>query len=177
MKTAIIICITILFSGTNFAQDYAAAIKFDAEKMNAAFLNGDIETLLNYTYPKVFEVVGDRNYMAEQMSDYLMQMQLGGYTIDTATMSSPGPVYVSGPELHCIVNQNIYSTFPGGTLKNDAPLLAVSMDTGLHWYFVDMRNIPANLINILFPDFNPNLKIPITPPPVIIYNDGNTNDN
>ncbi len=177
MKTAITVYITILLSGISFAQDYTVAIQLDADSMNKAFLKGDINTILDYTYPKVFELIGDRNYMAELISEYLLMMQEDGYVLDTATISSPGLIYIAGNELHTFITQTIYSSFPGGTLKNDVPLLTVSLDGGSHWYFIDMRRMSPDMINTMFPDYNYNLKIPEIPPPVIIYNDGPMKDN
>lgn len=166
----LILCITASFFSSG--QEYASNIKRQADSMMAAFVKGDVERLLDFTYPPLFEFAGDREFMAEFIAQTIMAMQYDGFTIDTALVNTPGQIFKAGSELHALLTQTVYASFREGTVRNDSPLLAISQDGGNKWFFLDLKQFDAEMIRQLFPNFNYDLKLPPIPPPVITYRNG-----
>ena len=172
LKKTLILLTIIIGSKLTLGQNYSAAILKDADTMLTAFLKGDVDGLLDYTYPPLFDIVGNREFMAEFIATTIIAMQTDGFKIDTALVNEPGPVYKSGNELHAILTQTIYSSFADGTVRSDSPLLAISQDGGNRWYFLDLKQFNSEMMHEIFPNFNYDLKLPPIPPPVVTYRNG-----
>ena len=141
-------------------------IKDQATTMLEAFEDHNYNKLLDYTYPKIFELSGGKATMLEIIQESMQELELAGYIVDSANIGEPGPIYNAGVELHAIISQFVYMTIPGGSMMNESPLLAVSDNNGVSWYFLDTKQLNSNLKAYFFPNFNEDLKIP-EPKPVI----------
>ena len=144
-------------------------ITIQAREMVTAFESADYEALLDYTYPKIFEISGGRNVMLQMIQEIMQAMDNSGYRIDSARVGMPGQVYQAGAELHAIISQYVYMSIPGGTMVNESCLLAVSQDGGNKWYFLDTQQLDAKLKPYFFPQFNNELVIPEPKDPVLNY--------
>lgn len=141
-------------------------IKEQATSMLEAFESHNYDKLLDFTYPKIFELSGGKPTMLEIIQQSMQELELAGYIVDSANIGEPGPIYNAGTELHAIISQFVYMTIPGGSMMNESPLLAVSDNNGVSWYFLDTKQLDGKLKAYFFPNFNEDLKIP-EPKPVI----------
>jgi hypothetical protein len=142
-------------------------LKRQATEMAESFMKGDYAKLVKYTYPKVVEMMGGPEKMIQTLKKSLDDIKSKGYTILSAKVALTPLKAQAGKEIHAVVVQTIVMTVPGGTLTSNSYLLGISSDKGSNWYFVDsspLRDI--NKLRMIFPNFNPELKIPEKQPPV-----------
>lgn len=154
------------------AQSISENIKNQAENMATAFEEKDYSLLLDFTYPAVLEMGGGKEMMLQFVKEAIDQMNADGFFIDSVTVGQPGEIFEAGNELHALIVQKVFTHYDGGRLVGESSLLAVSKDKGLHWYFLDVKQLTPELTKQVFPDFNNNLIIP-EPKPAVFIDDSN----
>ena len=158
-----------LFANT---QTVSENIKSQAEKMVTAFKDENYNSLLDYTYPKILEIAGGKEVLESIVKQMMDDMKADGVFVDSATVGEPGAVFEAGTELHSTITQTVYMKYTGGRMISESTLLAVSMDAGSNWYFLDIKQLTPAMKTQFFPEFNPELIIP-EPKPLITINDEN----
>ncbi len=142
-----------------------------ANNMVYAFVNGDYNRLLDFTYPELISIAGGRDILKDLIASTISDILAQGFTIDSARVGTPGKIYIAGNEIHSTIDQFIYLGFPGGHMTSESALLAVSQDGGKKWYFLDFGQLTPELKASFFPDFNNDLVIPEAKQPVIVYDE------
>lgn len=169
MKISIIIAF-VLTTCSVFAQVDNKIIRQQAEHTSKALLQGDYETVVKFTYPKIVEMLGGRDKMVAILKDGKVQMDEQGMAIESVTFGEPSQTVMAGDEIHCLVPQTLLMKVPGGKLKAESWLLAISTDKGAHWYFLDTASMTMDNIKGFVPHYNSNLKIPAQKEPDFIAN-------
>ncbi|MEJ2880400.1 hypothetical protein [Pedobacter sp. GR22-6] len=147
------------------AQD-TAIVKQQAQIMLTAFLKGDLNTLVNYTYPKVVSMMGGKAKMMSMIKTGTEKMKEVGTSFRSGTIGKVSKIYPSGKELHCTVDQNLIMGVKGGYLTTDSQLLGISGDNGKTWTFITLSNLNSTQLKQLFPEFNKALVVKKAAPPV-----------
>ncbi|MFI5171352.1 MAG: hypothetical protein ACHQFW_03125 [Chitinophagales bacterium] len=170
MKKILIIVLTSISSFSVYSQtELQGHIKSQAEIMVNAFMHEQYDLLLDYTYPKIFAVTGGREVMRSLIEEMMTDLKTQGITVDSAKVGEAGPIYTAGSELHAIINQYVYMKIPDGKMISESSLLAISMDKGSKWYYIDIAQLTPELKKEFFPEFNNDLVVPEPKQPVIIY--------
>ena len=168
------ILIIIFFSGSLVlsvrSQDIDTnKLKRQATEMAESFMKNDFATLVKYTHPKVVTMMGGRESMIAIVTEAMDKMKKEGFVFQSCTVRLTPLKAQADTEVHAIVAQTIVMTVPGGTATSKSYLLAISTDNGNNWYFVDTAKLTdIDKIKAMFPNYNPDLKIPKKEPP--IYN-------
>ncbi len=168
MKKIFLIILIVIAIIPCSAQDISTNIKLQAEKMVTAFKDENYGGLLDYTYPKILDIVGGKEIMETLVKNMMDDMKADGVFVDSAKVGEPGAIVQAGSELHSTITQTVYMQFPGGKMISESTLLAVSMD-GLNWYFLDIKQLTPEMKTQFFPDFNPELIIPEPKPLITTY--------
>ncbi len=148
------------------AQD-TAVVRQQAEMLEQAVIKGDYQTVVDHTYPGVIDMVGGKDKMLSATTDAMNGLKAQGISIEKATIGSPGKFYTAGTEIHCLVPETMRLKLPNGHATVQSYILAVSADGGKSWTYMDINANSKDLIPKLFPNFNPDLKIPDPTPPVM----------
>lgn len=151
-----------------FTQDDSKRIKEQAELTASALLQGDYETLIKFTYPKIVEMVGGKESMISLIKKGKIEMNQQGISFDEVTIGDPSNIVKAGDEIHCLVPQKIFMKVPKGKMKTGTHLLAVSKDNGNHWFFIDTVNLTMENIKNVLPNYNTELQLPIKKKPKFI---------
>ncbi len=170
-KIAIIIPLLFCVLLSN-SQTVSDNIKSQAEKMVTAFKDENYNSLLDYTYPKILEIAGGKVVLESMVKQMMDGMKADGVFVDSAKVGEPGAIFQAGSELHSTITQTVYMKYTGGKMISESTLLAVSMDEGINWYFLDIKQLTPEMKTQFFPDFNPDLIIP-EPKPIITTYDEN----
>jgi hypothetical protein len=157
-----------LISLINYAQIETGNVKTQADSMANALLNGDYGTLIDFTYPKFVEEGGGKEKMISLTKEGIDEMNQKGISILSVSIGEPSEAVFAGNEIHCIVSQAIELKVPDGKLKSISYLLAISKDSGRKWYFIDIGSWTTEKALTILPNFNKDLKIPVTTSPVFI---------
>lgn len=158
----------ILISCFTFGQVDNKKVKEQAELTAKSLLQGDYETLLRFTYPKVIEMVGGRERMISLIKKGKVEMGQQGISFETVTIGEPSKTVKAGEEIHCLVPQTIFMKVPKGKMKSETHLLAVSKDNGNNWFFIDTVNLTMDNVKTVLPNYNSDLKIPTKKQPKFI---------
>ena len=142
-------------------------LRRQATEMAESFIKADFATVVNYTYPKVVEMMGGKNKMVGFLKENIEKMKIDGYVFKTLDVGLTSQFLNAGSEIHTIVLQRIVMTVPGGTLTTNSYLLGISGNGGKDWSFIDTAPLheKSRLIS-LFPNYNQDLKIPQIEQPI-----------
>jgi hypothetical protein len=144
-----------------FAQNpFRDQILIQARVITRATEKNDFNTQAKKAYPKIQELMGGSEKMAQALKEKSKKLFSMGIDLSEIQLGEPGNLFEAGQELHCLVSQTIVFETPPGKLKQESWLLAISNKEGKDWYFIDISNLNEKKIKELFPDFNPALKIP-----------------
>lgn len=149
-----------LLSGVGQADPTTDLIHKQAEANATALQQGDFETIVRLTYPKVVEMLGGKEKMISVIQAGMEGMQSRGMKITSITTGEPGPVTVSGDKMYSIVPTSMVITAPDAKMSQNSYLLAVSSDKGATWQFLDGTGINPGSIKLVLPDFPADFKLP-----------------
>ena len=158
----------IAFAGVAEAAQHEAAIRAAAEKAAAAIVDERTEAIADSTYPGLAAVMGGRVALINSLHESSAELKKRGLSVTAMEIRSISPTVVAGRQLHSIVRIKRTMDAPNGIQLQDTFLIAVSEDAGASWSFVEGRQLSPEQLNVLFPDFNPELKFPATAKPVFI---------
>lgn len=158
----------LLISCLAFGQVDRQKIKEQAEITARSLLDGDYETFLKYTYPKVIEMVGGPDKLIALLRQGKIEMGQQGISFESVTIGEPSETVKAGDEIHCLVPQTIFLKVPNGKIKSESYLLAVSKDNGNNWFFIDTANLSNDNVKSVLPNYNSKLKIPRKKEPVLV---------
>ncbi len=168
MKKTLMVLTLLLFPGVACAEDDPTApIRADFDEATEAVLVGDAEGILKYTYPGLIEKVGGLDAMRSIVVGNLTDLERRGMSILTTEIVSIAEPLPAGRELHSVVRAKRTVKTPGGRQIQDTFMIAVSIDGGKRWTFVDGPQLTPQHIDALFPEFNEALELPETAPPVV----------
>ena len=131
-----------------------------AKLMLDAMFQEDYETLIRYTYPKAIEIGGGKEQMLETVKTNMSKVKSAKMSFHSAKLLPHGKIYQAGKELHCILPHTLVLKMEVGYISGMGQLLCISADGGKNWTYVDVGDKSPEKIKKLFPDFNPDLKIP-----------------
>lgn len=142
-------------------------IRKGAEENSAALAAGDYDRVVDFTYPKVVEMIGGRKKMIEILRRLAEDMKSHGTAILGADVSEPKEVVASGSKRFAIIPTVVRMKVPEGTLRSKGFLLGISADEGKTWTFIDGAGITKEKLALVLPEFPPQLTLPSREPPVL----------
>jgi hypothetical protein len=135
-------------------------LKEQALKMTESFIHSDFRTFVQYTYPKLVQMMGGEDDMINFLEKGIEQMKSENCSFKSISVGLTPFLSQAGKEIHTLLSQTLIMNVPNGTLTAHSYLLAISKD-GINWFFVDTTGLDSrNKILAVFPDYNFELKIP-----------------
>jgi hypothetical protein len=153
---------------TSYAQVKEAPLnlKLQSLKMGSAFVSGDYKTFANYTYPLILKSMGGTAKMAAVLTKNTNDMKAQGMSFSNITFDEPSKIVKSGKELQATIVQHAEIKLPQGRLVSTSTLIAVSIDNGVNWTFIDTSNKDMATLRKALPNLNPSITIPLQKPPI-----------
>ena len=137
------------FSQAQLDAAAAAQLKEQAEACSRAFIEGDYERLADYTHPKVVELTGGREKMAEFVRKGMAEMKADGLEPLTYVTSEPTQVLKVGEQTYAVVPARLRLRAKETVFVSESFMLGVSGDGGKTWKFVSGNVDPATLKTLL----------------------------
>lgn len=144
----------------------SSVIEAQANRMAQSLIKKDYKTFAEYTHPKVVEMMGGKEKMADIMDKNMSEMEAGGTHFAKITIGTPSKTITVGKELQCTVPQSVEMKVPNGKLTTESTLIGVSTDNGEHWTFMDTSGKDMKAVKETFPTISPELVIPEQKKPV-----------
>lgn len=142
--------------------DTAMATKMlqQADDMGKKFIAKDYKAFLKYSHPAVIKSMGGEDRVYDQTVRDLKDLENKKVTFAAIKFGVPSKIIAVGDERQAVIPEIIEMYIPGGKLTNTASMLAISLDKGANWYFVDTGG--HNLLNMkaLLPSLSDELVIP-----------------
>lgn len=164
-KTINIILFLSLLSFYTFAQD-TVFLKKQAKRFAVATFNGDHQTIIALTYPGLVKLSGGPEQMQKLITEKIESLKKQGVMKFDGSIGSPGSFYKAGDQIHCLLPETLVLKTFNGRYIGRSYLLAVSNDKGKSWTFLDVGNMPADVLHRLLPNYNEDLVIPASGKPM-----------
>lgn len=145
---------------------YSETIRQQALTMGELLLKKDFKAFTKFVYPKLTEMMGGELKMAEILEKGSSEMESKGITMLTFNVGQPSKYVSSANELQCTLPQTIEIKVPQGRLVTKATLIAISIDDGKNWYFVDTSGKDIETVKRMLPNLSGDLVIPEKQEPV-----------
>jgi hypothetical protein len=169
MKLLRVLVLFLLPSLALHAQD-TTVIKRQATLMAQATFKGDHKTIIAYTYPKLVELSGGPEQMQKLITERVDALKKQGILSFEGTIGSPGKFYEAGTETHCLLPEEIIIKTSYGRFLSRSYMLGVSNDKGKNWTFLDVGNMPPDVLHRLLPNLSAEIIIPPPAKPEFLGN-------
>ena len=137
MNKKIWILILIINSTFGFAQTENKNLNSQLGEMKDYFLAGDYENFVNYTYPKLIEMMGGKSNMVKATEQGMEKMKTNGFLFIDISFKNPSKFLKKDYELQCSFTQVIVMRTPNGKIESEYTLIGISNDNGQNWTFID----------------------------------------
>jgi hypothetical protein len=141
-------------------------MKMQANKMGQLFISGDYKAFAHYTYPKILQMMGGADKMAEVLNKTTANMKTQGMVFSSITFDAPSKVVKSGNELQATIAQHTEIKLTQGRIVTTSTLIAISADNGNNWTFVDTSNKDISTLRKVLPNLSPSITLPPPQQPV-----------
>lgn len=159
---------TLFLIKTSFCADFSEKIRNEARIMANTLLNNDYETLTVYTFPLIVEKMGGKDKMIQVLQQGNIEMRSGGVNYDSVEIGWPDAVEEVNGKLYTLVPETIKMKVPQGILIQESNLIAISLDQGNKWYFIDTAGLDDQKLAMVLPELVGRIKIPPRPPPTLV---------
>ncbi len=147
------------------AQNLQTAIKTQAMEMSKALIKNDFTAFAEYVHPAIIEITGGRGKLKTNIDSAASAMKQFGIQFKKIFIGNPGPIINYKNQLQSVVPQSTTMQTAMGDLEVESSLIAISMDKGKKWYFIDTNTYKADQIKSALPELSPDLVIPPQKPP------------
>jgi len=162
----LILIITIFLQSYSQVKESPQNLKQQAINMGLAFLRGDYKTFANYTYPLILKSMGGSAKMDLVLSKSTNDMKAQSMYFTNITFEEPTKIIKSGKELQATIAQHTEIKLSKGRLIVTSTLIAISIDNGINWTFIDTSNKDMVTLRKALPNISPLITIPKQQPPV-----------
>ena len=145
--------------------DIDTVILKEADKMGKAFVAGEYEEFAKYTHPTIVTMMGGKEKMISEISRSFDQVKSEGVAFDEVNYGAPSEIIQYEGQLQCTLPQMIDMKTNGRTVTANSVLIAVSMDNGVNWYFIDPTGNDITTMRKIIPTLSPALQIPVSVEP------------
>ena len=168
MKKRWILCGVLLAACAPAVSETEQRLRADAEWMCQAVVKGDATAIVEHTYPGLLEKIGGADAMKQIVIEGQTDLRQRGLSVVAQEITAISEPVEAGEELHAVVRTKRTVKGPTGRQIQESYVIAVSLDGGETWTFVDGQKLtPAHVI-ALFPQFNTDLVLPGPKEPVFV---------
>jgi hypothetical protein len=160
LKLILSLGIIILFPAKPYTQNLQTTIKVQAMDMANALIKNNFIQFIRYMDPKIIDYVGGREKFKANMDTAAIKMKEFGAVFKKILIGNPGEIVSYKGQLQCVLPESTDIESILGTISAQTSLIAISLDNGKNWYFIDTNIYRADKIKSLTPDLSPKLVIP-----------------
>ncbi len=143
-------------------------LKFQADEVGKATLEGDFEKLVDYTHPKVVEKLGGKEKMVAFLKQDSGQMKPEGFELVSVDVNNVKQIENIDNHLFSIIPMNLTINSPQGKFSQESYLIGISSNNGETWKFIS--GVSRERFRLLFPNVADKLEFPDIKQPIKIEN-------
>lgn len=132
-----------------------------ATRVARAIERNDGKTVIQLTYPRVFELIGVTRMQAIELYTAKMhEAKTEGVLIETMKLGRPSPIFREGNRSFIFIPYEARGRNPQDPVIVVAFLLGISEDGGMTWEFVDGFGLDSNTIKNFVPRYRGEPPLP-----------------
>ncbi|MGY4385919.1 hypothetical protein ACVWYN_002967 [Pedobacter sp. UYP24] len=160
MRNLLTICFIFIALAVNGQCD-TLSLKRDATLYANATLKGDVNTVLKYTYPSLFNINGGKSRLEREFQKNKMEMLDAGEVLTAVDIVDISKVNRANNGLYAILHLRYSGHCPGGVYNLAIPILALSDGNGKFWTFMETKKLSNPSVLNLFPFLDNIASIPM----------------
>jgi len=158
MKKIIVVVLLGLFNVV-YSQTNSTNLNSQLEMMRKYFLEKKYNEFLNFTYPKVVEMMGGREKSIKATKASIEKMEKEGYTFVNIKFKNPSKFIKKGTETQFTITQELLMKTPKGNILAEYTMIGISNDNGKNWKFIDTSGKSKEVMRKYFPNLSPDIVI------------------
>jgi hypothetical protein len=151
--------ILILASSLSFSQTENKNLNSQLGERKKFLLAEDYVNFANYTYPKIIEMMGGKSNMVKATKQGMNKMKNDGFIFTDLSFKNPSELLTKDGELQYSLTQQIIMKTPRGKIESEYTLIAISVDNGLNWKFIDTSGKDKETMIKYFPNLHDEIII------------------
>jgi hypothetical protein len=167
MKKGIIIILIAINFFTSYSQtsnvgDKILLIEMEkqANQMGNTFIRGDYHAFAKYNHPKILKLMGGENQMIATLTKSINDTRNKGVVFTGIKFDNPTKIIKNKNELQCTIQQHLIANVSNGKMISASTLIAISLNSGKNWYFVDTSNKDMKILKSVLPSISNEIVIP-----------------
>ncbi|MCI3936002.1 hypothetical protein MQX03_02250 [Chryseobacterium aahli] len=126
----------------------------DLNKTKLLFLNKRFEAYGDFVYPNVFKISGGREKVINLSRSAVEKMEAEGYIFLDINFKSFSKMIKVKNQLQTSFTQTILMQTPKGKIESDYTMIAISINDGKNWKFIDTSGNDKETMLKLFPELS-----------------------
>lgn len=135
-------------------------IKKQANEMGNAFIIADYKSFVKFTHPTLIQLMGGENKMITTLTKTINDAKSQGVSFLSIAFDNPTKIIENKNELQCTIKQHLTAQVTNGKVTNSSILIAVSLNNGKKWFFIDTTNKNITQMRQLLPNLSSEIVIP-----------------
>ncbi len=131
-------------------------------RLTQAYMNGDFDSFLNQTHPRLIELSGGRDKMKA-----LLVQGTANVKVLSVQLEKPKRLIISDTLIQCVLEQTQETRMYGSDYIMKSALIGISYDLGANWYFLNANREAMEQLKTEFPELSPELDLPPQSMPVL----------
>lgn len=139
--------------------------KENVQTLNDSVIKGDYGKVIDFTHPKLVEMMGGREKAIALMENSTKEMKKEGFEFKSVKVGDPSDIVKQANELYLYVPFELTMKIPKRKITAPSYVIGVSTDQGKTWKYVD--GMGGENMNKILPDLPASLKLPEKKKPTI----------
>lgn len=136
-----------------------ANVKGNVQKMMDATVSGDFKTVLDMTYPKVFEAMGGKEAALKEIEGAMKAIKGQGITFSVKGIETP-TVMKGGKDYYSVTSYGLLMSAGGKKITLGSAVVGISTDEGKTWKFINLDDKGEKGVREMLPNLPADMKIP-----------------
>ena len=151
-------------SPTRDHRSEAETVQEDVRKMNGAVYQADVSTVLDYTHPKIIDMLGGRSQAESALKAAFSQIQVQDMKLESLTFPAAPDFLQTGGTRFVIVPTKTILSISGQQVESLNYQFGVQVQENgtAKWKFIDGSRINKENVRSLFTDFPSDYQFPET---------------
>ncbi len=150
--------------------DMSLKAKQQAIKLAVSLINRKADSVIGFHYPKLVEMWGGKLQAIASVEKSWLKNDVDSIKIISDSIGDPSKIIFFKGQYQCTIPQQMIMSIKNQKVAVESTLVALSMDEGETWYFIDAANDGFKKIKSIFPEISTELEVAKQGRPKILNN-------
>ena len=136
------------------------SVAAQANQMASLYKGGDYKGYVKFVHPTIVKDAGGESKMVELLNKQNEQIKNKGILINSIVFNPPSEIVKNKNELQCTISQHTELKPAKGRVITYTTLIAISIDNGKSWKFIDTSNKDIKEVRTVFPNLSDKITLP-----------------